>query len=153
MNYFGSYLIDFDSFLHFGFYLFGCCNFAVDWLNSCLGTGYFVDCGFRNCSCDWFDSPSFDFLANRIDLSNFVDCCSLGFDLNILDNFVPDSLIFDSLGCMLVDCNTLVELVRSLVEVVVVELLQLQFSVASAKLLDFGLSADLTGQLAFVAVV
>ena len=51
------------------------------------------------------------------------------------------------------DCSTLVELVRSPVVVVVVELLQLRFVVASAKLLDVDFLVGFVVQLVLVVVV
>ena len=90
---------------------------------------------------------------SRIGLSSFVGCRNFDLDWNILGNLVLGSLVFDSLDYRLVGCNTLVELVQSLVVVVAVELLQLRFDVALAKLLDFGLLVDLIERLELVAVV
>ena len=151
-NYFDSYLIGFDNFLRFGFYLFDCCSFVADWLDFYLGIGCFVGCSFLGYNCDSFGSPNLDSLVSRTDLSSFVGCRSFDLDWNILDSSVPDSSVFDSLGYMLVDCNISVVLVQLFVVVVAVELLQLRFDVALAKLLDFGLLVDLVGRLVFVAV-
>ena len=152
-NYFGSYLIGFDSFLRFGFCLFGCCSFAADWLDFYLGIGYFVGYSFLDCNSDLSDFPNLDSLVSRIGLSSFVGCRNFDLDWNILGNLVPDSLVSGSLDCRPAERNTLVALVQSLVGVVAVELLQLQFGVALVKLLDFDLSVDSVGQLTFVVVV
>ena len=149
-NYFDSYLVDFGNFLRFGFYLFDCCNFVADWLDSCPGIGCFVGCSFLDCNCELSDFPNLDFLVSRIDLSSFVGCRNFDLDWNILDSLVPDSSVFDSLDYRLVDCNTLVGLVQSLVVVAAVELLQLRFGVALAKLLDFGFLVGLVERLALV---
>ena len=153
MNYFDSYLIDFDDFQRFGFCLFGYCSFAADWLDSCLDIGYFAGCSFPNCSFDLVGSPNFGSLVSRIDLNSFVGCRSLDFDSDILGSLMQDSSVFDSLGYMLVDCNISVVLVQLLAVVVAVELLQLRFGVALVKLFGFELIVDLTEQLAFVVVV
>ena len=150
VNYFDNYLIDFDNSLRFGFYLFDCCSFAADWLVFGLDIGYFVGCSFQGCNCDLFDSPNLDSLANKIDLSSFAGCRNFDLDWNILDSLVPDSSVFDSLDYRLVDCNTSVVLVQLLVVVVEVELLQLRFGVALAKLLDFGFLVGLVERLALV---
>ena len=152
VNYFGSYLIGFDNFLRFGFCPFGYCSFVVDWLDFCLGIGCFVGCSFLNCSFDLTGFPNFDFLASKIDLSNFVDCRSSVLDWSILDNLMLDSLVFDSLDYKLADCSTSVVLVQSLAVAVAVELRRLRSDAALVKLLDFGLLVDLTERLAFVAV-
>ena len=153
MNYFDSYLTGSDNFLRFGSYLFDCYCFVADWLGFCLGIGYFAGCSFLGYNCDLFGSPNFDSLVSTIGLNSFVDCRSLGSDLNILDSFVPGSLVSDNLDYRLVDCSTLVGLVQSLVVVAAVELLQLRFDVALAKLLDFDLLAGLVGQRVFAVVV
>ena len=153
VNYFDSYLIDFDNSLHFGFYFSGYCSSAADWLDFCLGIGYFVGCNFLNCSFDLVGSPNFDSLVSRICSSSFAGCHGPDLDLGILGSFVLDSLVSGSLDCMLADCSTSAVLVRSLVVVVAVELLQLRFGVALVKLFGFELIVDLTEQLAFVVVV
>ena len=152
VNYFDSYLIGFDNFLRFGFYLFDCCSFVADWLDFCLGIGYFVDCSFQSCNCGLFDSPNLDSLVSMIGLSSSVGCRSFDLDWSILDNLMPGSLVFGSSYYRLVDCNTLVGLVQLLVVVVAVELLQLRFDVALAKLLDFGFLVGLAERLALVVV-
>ena len=149
VNYFDSYLIDFDNSLHFGFYFSGYCSSAADWLDFCLGIGYFVGCNFLNCSFDLVGSPNFDSLVSRICSSSFAGCRGPDLDLGILGSFVLDSLVSGSLDCRPVERNTLAALVQSLVEVVAVELLQLRFGVALVKLFDFGLLVDLIEQLGF----
>ena len=153
VNYFDNYLIGFDNFLRFDFCLFGYCSFVADWLDFCPGIGYFVGCNFLNCSFDLVGSPNFDSLVSRICSSSFAGCRGPDLDLGILGSFVLDSLVSGSLDCRLVERNTLVALVQSLVEVVAVELLQLRFDVALVKLFDFGLLVDLTEQRAFVVAV
>ena len=153
MNYFDNYLIDFDNFLRFGFYLFGCCSFAADWLDFYPDISYFVGCNFLSCSFDSAGSPNFEFLVNKICSNSLVDYRSFDFDSDILGSFALDSLVSGSLDRRLADCSTLVALVQSLVVAVAVELLQPQFDVALVKLVDFGLLVDLVEQLASVAVV
>ena len=153
VNYFDNYLIGFDNFLRFGFYLFDCCSFAADWRDFCLDIGCFVGCSFLNCSFGLAGSPNFDFLVSKIDLSNFVDCHNSVLDWNILGNLVLDSLVFDSFDYRLADCSTSVALVQSLVVAVAVGLLQLRFDAALVKLLDFGSLVDLVGQRVFAVVV
>ena len=142
VNYFDNYLIGFDNSLRFGFYLFGSCSFAAGWLDFCPDIGCFVGCNFLSRNFDLPGFPNSGFLVNKIGLNSFVGCHRLGSDWGILGGFVPDFSVVGSSDCKQADYSTLVELVRSLVVAVAVELLQLQFGVALVKLLDSDFLVD-----------